>query len=98
MTKTKLTLPTLHLNGTAALSLLRDYETAHNAVQAAITAVAMAYPNGRDYYPQGPEALSAALLEHDRRLTLLKAVSDELESLILGIADLEAERTSRRRS
>ena len=90
---TKLTLPTLHLNGTSARSLLSGYEEAYEAVREAIVFVARAYPNGRDYYPQGDTAISEALLEHERRLMLLKAVSDELESMILGIADMDAERS-----
>lgn len=93
----KLTLPTIHLNGTAASTLLRGYETAYEAVGRAIVEVGDAYPNARDYYPQGDEAFSGALLEHDRRLMLLKVVAEELEAMILGIADEESARESRRR-
>ena len=90
MTETKLTLPTIHLNGTSAEALMEGYQKAYEAVSDSILVVARAYPNGRDYYPQGNEALPAALLEHDRRLMLLNVVAKELETLIVGISDLES--------
>ena len=90
MTDMKLTLPTIHLNGTSAESLMEGYQKAYEAVSEAILAVARAYPNARDYYPQGNEAFSGAMLEHGRRLMLLQTVGRELETLIVGISDLEA--------
>jgi hypothetical protein len=52
--------PTVHLNGTSRADLLYQATGAAGAVQRAQRALAEAWPHGRDYYPQGPEALGAA--------------------------------------
>jgi hypothetical protein len=52
--------PTVHLNGTGREGLLYQATGAAAAVQRAQHALLDAWPHGRDYYPQGPEALAAA--------------------------------------
>lgn len=53
-------LPSIHLNGTAGADLLAGYREAHEALTRAITAVSAAAPHGRDYYPQGDDAIRVA--------------------------------------
>lgn len=83
--------PTIHLNGTSASALYEQTVRAYDAVRAAMIAVGDACPNGRDYYPQGPHALSEALTEHDQRLLRLKSVMEELEDMAAHIADVRCE-------
>ena len=73
--------PTIHSNGSSKADLFDRYWTALLAVEAAIDAVAQTGPNGRDYYPQGDDALRQAMAEHRDRLLRLRAVADELNAL-----------------
>jgi hypothetical protein len=57
-TTTTLAVPTIHLNGTSRESLMEDLLGAYHALTEAIAALGRACPNGRDYYPQGNDALS----------------------------------------
>jgi hypothetical protein len=86
-TNTALTFPTVHMNGTGRQDLLDQYLTAANAVTAARHALHDTYPNGRDYYPQGPEAIQHAMNEHEARLERLAAVRAELLALAEAVAD-----------
>jgi hypothetical protein len=80
LTKT-LTFPTVHLNGTSKESLLEGYCEAINALHEAGRKLAAAYPNGRDYYVQGPSATSAAMKEHEARMNKLREIITELEAI-----------------
>jgi hypothetical protein len=80
-------LPTIHMNGTSAAALLEGYCDAISAVHAALEALARAAPNGRDYYPQGPNACAQADGEHDARKRALVGVLDELQTLAEHVAD-----------
>lgn len=82
-----LSIPTVHLNGTSQRELLDQIQTAHAAVNDAMIALTKATPNGRDYYPQGPEAIRKAIIDHSERLAKLATVSGELETI--GIAIME---------
>ena len=75
---TALTKPTIHLNGTSREALLEQYRDACDAVRTAMKAVADASPHGRDYYPQGKEAINKAIDEHVDRLRRLEGVLSEL--------------------
>jgi hypothetical protein len=74
-------LPTIHMNGTSKADLLDRYMTALMAVEAAIDAVAQTAPHGRDYYPQGDDALRQAQAAHQSRLIRLHAIVLELDTL-----------------
>ena len=74
-------LPTIHMNGTSARALRWGYCEAISAIQAALDALASAAPNGRDYYPQGPDACAQADAEHDARKHALIKVMNELQVL-----------------
>jgi hypothetical protein len=75
-------LPTIHMNGTSAKELYEQLEKAFEAIQEAWAALKRASPNGRDYYPQGPQVVYAAEEEHFDRLNRLKSVQDELEEIM----------------
>lgn len=79
--------PTIHLNGTSQERLLEVHENAGRALGAAIDALSDAAPNGRDFYPQGEQALSEAMREHRARMEKLNEVRSELVQLMEAIAE-----------
>lgn len=78
--------PTIHLNGTSKAALLEDWEKAHEALNLALRLLCQAAPNGRDYYPQGPDAIHKAQIEHTERVHRVNSVIKELEELSESIA------------
>ena len=73
--------PTVHMNGTARVDLLRFYVTALDALRKAERAVAEAGPNGRDYYVQMAGNFETALEQHRRRTRMLAAMISELTTI-----------------
>ncbi|OFV82361.1 MAG: hypothetical protein A2Y78_08430 [Acidobacteria bacterium RBG_13_68_16] len=57
-------LPTIHLNGTSRTTLQDNWKEVANAARALKSALINASPNGRDYYPQGENAIVPALVKH----------------------------------
>lgn len=86
----EVTKPTIHLNGTSPEALLAQYEQSALAISQAIRLLEEASPHGRDYYPQGPQALTAARAEHVTRLEVLHGVQKELQQLIEHVASYNA--------
>lgn len=82
-------MPTIHLEGTSKTSLADQYAKAADAVRAAIEAVHDAAPNGRDYYPQGEQAIGIALDAHRSRLDRLDAVLSQIEAIQIHISEQE---------
>lgn len=80
-----MTVPTVHLNGTSRQALLDGYQAAYEAVREAYATLQGTYPNGRDYYPQGPLAIAGAMAEHEARLAKLRTVQEELDQLIQAV-------------
>lgn len=70
--------PTIHLNGTSRDELQRQLREAHEAIEAALKAMANATPHGRDYYVQSNNAINVAMTEHQYRMKRLEDVKDEL--------------------
>ena len=91
MTTRTIQCPMIHMNGTSADSLIEDLDAAYTAVGAALDAMRNVGPNGRDYYPLGPEAMEAAQTQHRDRAMRLQTVRDELEAIIGAI---EAQETT----
>tara|TARA_R110000803_G_scaffold32357_6_gene71388 strand:- start:698 stop:988 length:291 start_codon:yes stop_codon:yes gene_type:complete len=87
MTERTLTVPTVHLNGTGKDDLLNQLYDAYEAVGHALDVMRKAGPNGRDYYPQGTDALRNAQDEHQARATKLHQVQIEVEAIIIAIND-----------
>lgn len=77
--------PTIHLNGTSRERLLEDLNEAYYALGQAMSVLRVVTPNGRDYYPQGPQAYDEALDEHLARLGKIEEVRKELETLMEAI-------------
>jgi hypothetical protein len=69
-------LPTIHINGTGAETLRAEYKALSKALQAAEDRLLAATCNGRDFYPQGPDAYYAARQERDGMLAKLHEVMD----------------------
>lgn len=73
--------PTIHVNGTSAEGLTDRLDLALDTLRAAIETVEACSPNGRDYYPQGPNAIAVATAEHTSRVKRLLDVRKELAEL-----------------
>ena len=82
-----MTLPTIHLNGTDPRDLLQDVLDALTAIREAIRALDKTAPNGRDYYPQGSDALGLAHGEYFDRREHLCVVVRELEQIAEYLSD-----------
>jgi hypothetical protein len=80
-------IPTIHANGDSRETLYDQCSKALNAVRDAVEALQEMTPNGRNYYPQGPEAIGDAMSDHWYRRTRLLNVQKELELMLEGIAD-----------
>ena len=84
---TDLTLPSIHLNGTGRKMLDADYTAAYHALQTAIRAFQSIELNGRDYYPQGPNAYSEARQQRDAQLQHLSEVQYYLEAHLMHLGE-----------
>lgn len=80
--------PSIHLNGSHKDTLLEQVTEAASAVMEALRKLETAWPNGRDYYPQGPDALREAEAEWRSRSERLSSVYDEMCELAEAIADI----------
>lgn len=87
-----LTVPTVHLNGTHPRDLSDALTNAGQAVRKAMEALGETAPNARDYYPQSPEAFSAAQTEHNARVLALKSVFVELVAINEAIVETAGDR------
>lgn len=78
-------LPTIHHNGTSKDSLISDLCGVSAALELAYQAMKQASPNGRDYYPQGADAIGIATNEHMDRLRRLDALKTEIDTMTRAI-------------
>ncbi len=69
-------IPTIHINGTGAETLRAEYQALSKALQAAEDRLLAATCNGRDFYPQGPDAYYVARQERDEMLAKLHEIMD----------------------
>lgn len=74
-------IPTVHLNGTSRAELLRQLTTAAEAARTLIEALNEAMPNGRDYYPQGDDAIQQARREHAVRIDAVRNIKIDLMAI-----------------
>lgn len=76
--------PTVHTNGTSAQCLFDGYVAAYRAANDLLDVCGEKIEfNGRDYYPQGPEAFTAAQNEYRKHL---KAIAD-VRDYFLAVAE-----------
>lgn len=92
------TIPTLHLNGTSGTTLVEEYRDAYEAIDRAIDALAAATCNGRDFYPQGPDAYYQAREERQQALQKLREAQEYVELIWAGISDQMHEREQAHRA
>ena len=81
------TIPTVHLNGTGFTDLRDDYAAAYDAIDKAIDALGKAELNGRDFYPQGPDAYYQARKERNEAFENLSKASLYVGEMLAGICD-----------
>jgi hypothetical protein len=97
MTTTKtLRKPTVHLNGTSPDALFEQLANVNGAIRKAISTLQEAAPHGRDYYPQGDNAINEATKEHLDRIARLRSVMSEIEELAEHVADARDARAARK--
>lgn len=82
-----MTKPTIHMNGSGKQHLTEQYTNVTNALNAALNALSEAYPHGRDYYVQGPEAIDAAVREHDARIEAVRTVYKDMLQMLRHVAN-----------
>jgi len=82
-----MTTPTIHSHGTPGKLLYSDYENAMNRAQDAIDALNNATLNGRDYYPQGPDAFESAVCQRVEMGQKLSSVYNDLQTIATSILD-----------
>jgi len=81
--------PTIHLNGSSGESLVKQRLDIVEALVEAEKAICQAWPHGRDYYPQGPDALSAAQQVWKERVKVVADLRDEINEEALRIFRVE---------
>jgi hypothetical protein len=80
-------IPTVHMNGTSYQDLFDQAMDARSALKNALDLMRRMTPNGRDYYVQGDGATEQARDEHSARIQSVASVVDEIEHVLMGIAD-----------
>jgi hypothetical protein len=81
------TIPTIHLNGTGAITLRDEYAAAYDALTKAREAFASTTCNGRDFYPQGPDAYYQARDERAEAFAALDQAIRYMGDVLMGICD-----------
>ena len=70
--------PTMHLNGTSAQVLVDDAAAAVGDAERLLRQLYRIAPHGRDFYPQGPQALKEAAEEHRTLIEKVEMILAEL--------------------
>lgn len=78
-------IPTIHMNGDRLETLVQGYRDALEALGLAIEKVLETAPNGRNFYPQGDDAIHRAIEEHHERVHKLAEVRSDIEKIIIGM-------------
>jgi len=87
-----ITIPTIHLNGDSAETLMREYRAAYEAIDKAIDALAATTCNGRNYYTQGGSAFYRARDERQAALDKLRDAQAYCGEICMGIEEQQARR------
>lgn len=74
-------LPTIHLNGDRPETLLTQYRNAYEKLGDALKALQEVETNGRNFYPQGNDAVTTAREEHNARYLAVHAVQKDMLEL-----------------
>jgi hypothetical protein len=81
--------PTIHLNGTSADELLNQQRAVCDAACELLNILNAAAPNGRDYYPQGDDAIRAAMDAHNARMASVRKILSEAQEAALAILETQ---------
>lgn len=84
-TNEKLTIPTVHLNGSGYDNLMEQYRTALEKIREARRALPV--PHGRDYYVQEDGAFERSRQQYEAQRRRLDEVEEELAGIVLGIRE-----------
>jgi hypothetical protein len=79
--------PVANINGASLESLIDQNYAALRAVTAAIDALAIAAPHGRDFQTLAPEVFRIAVREHSERVVMLGKIERELMEIVANLAD-----------
>jgi hypothetical protein len=74
------------MNGTSKEQLVEQQREVILAAQELYYRLTQASPNGRDFYPAGPDAINRAIEEHRRKVRAVLEIMNEAESLAFAIA------------
>lgn len=77
--------PTIHLNGTSAASLVDALWGAYCAAVNLEGALIACHPHGRDYYPQGDDAIGQAIDESRARQYEAYRIRQAIDAILEGI-------------
>lgn len=75
-------IPSVHLNGDSREELYRINRAAYDAADKLIDALAEAGPNARNWYTQGPDAMSKAVAQHRSRLLRAEGIKAEMMEIV----------------
>lgn len=78
-------IPTVHMNGDTRQGLIDQHMAVYRAAGKLLTALYESGPNGRNYYPQGPDAIYYAGKEHRARCESVEKIKADMETIILAI-------------
>ena len=77
--------PIIHLNGSGAKDLTRQYREASDALHDALAKLPC--PHGRDYYPLGDDAYAPARAQFQAQVKALQEVKAQIEDTLMHIVD-----------
>lgn len=80
-------IPTVHMNGTDGRDLLEQQQAVLDALRAVPFAMFAATPNGRDYYPQGEDALHEARMAFNKHFKTIQDMITDFDYVLMGIED-----------
>lgn len=79
--------PTIHMNGTSAKELVDQQLEVVKSARELRRALARAAPNGRDFYPQGEDALRQARQQHDTETAWVVSIVSNHENILEALVD-----------
>jgi hypothetical protein len=79
--------PTVHINGSSGKALANELEDAYRKLHEAQDALAKCAPHGRDYYPQGQDAINTAQAHHFGRMESLRQIMSEVTQIWENVTD-----------
>ncbi len=74
----KIQFPVVHLNGSGKANLREQFDTAVSLLEQASSALRLARPHARDYYPDGDAAYYVANDQHQARINAVENILDEM--------------------